>query len=288
MTLSPPRGTHQFLLRSLIPAVIFLVAELFPVVIRGNELSARRVITAFLGGWLLALIICAIAKHLSWPAAERVFALWFLMFIARGVNILLEWYFFSTETLPTILRAGVATTVISLALAVVVALLFPPARPEGSLGSSVRSLLGRRRWFSWAWRVPAGIVTYVFVYFFFGAIAFQFTKPYYTDPAYGLNLTLPSAELVFKLQFVRGFTYLLAGFLVLSGLRLGKLRQAWLLGMALFILGGLSPLVAAEQLPVALRVYHTVEIFFQNFTAGVVLAYLLGVSAERMASPEAH
>ena len=82
------------------------------------------------------------------------------------------------------------------------------------------------------------------------------------------------------LQVVRGFIFVLVVFLVVSGLRLAKAKQALLIGMGLFILGGLTPLVAAEVWPVALRFYHTVEIFFQNFTAGAVLAYLLGVSPE--------
>jgi len=273
MTVGPAQSTGQFLLRSMAAALVILIE----VLIREDKLTVRQVILGFLGGWLLALILCAIAKHLPWRTAERVFVLWFLLFIVRGLNLMLEWYFFSTEGLAATARSGVSTTLGSLALAIVVALLFPPLRVEGSLGRSMGALLAQHGWFSWAWRVVIGIVTYVFVYFVFGGIAFQFTKPYYTDPSYGLNLTLPSAGAVFKLQFVRGFTFLLASFFVLSGLKVSRLKQAWLMGLALFIPGGLAPLVAAEDWPVALRFYHTVEIFFQNFTTGVVLALLIGI-----------
>lgn len=275
--LSRLRNWHR-LARSLIPAGVYLLADILWAVIRGEQIYAERIVVVFFAGWFLALILSALATHLPWSAAARIFVLWFFLFITRGINILLEWHFFSTESLATIFASGVATTIVSLAVAVVVVLLFPPGRYEGSLGGSVRSLLARRSWFSWIWRVATGVVAYVVVYFFFGAIAFQFTQPYYTNPAYGLNLTIPAPGLVFKLQFVRGFTYLLACFFVLSGLKLSRLRQGWLLGLALFIVGGLSPLLSAGEFPVALRVYHTVEIFFQNFSTGMVLALLLGVA----------
>lgn len=275
MTLSPVQSTGQFLLRSLIPAFIVLVE----IALEGEALTPRRVFTAFLAGWLLSVIVCDIARRLSWPAQGRFAVIWFLLFIVRGVNILLEGYFFSTQGLPSVIRSGAHLTISSLVLAAAIAWLFPPARTEGSVGNSVRWLLSKRAWYSWVWRLAVGVVTYVFVYFLFGGIAFQFTKPYYTDPSYGLNLTLPSAGLVFKLQFLRGFTFFLASFFVLAGLKESKWKQAWLMGLALFILGGLSPLVSVEQWPVALRFYHTVEIFFQNFTNGVVLALLIGIAS---------
>ncbi len=289
MPLEPSKGIGSFLLRSLVPALVYLVITRIDDVVRGGqEITWVGLVTAFLGGLFLAWVMGMIASRLPWRVGPRVLVLWLFLIVVQGVNLWLEWYFFSTEGLNAIARWALVQAASSLVLAWVIAAMFPGRDPSLSLTGSLKSLLAQRRWYSWLGRVVGGTLTYVLVYFVFGAIAFQYTRPYYTDPAYGLNLTLPDASLVFPLQVVRGFIFVLVVFFVVSGLRLAKGKQALLVGMGLFILGGLTPLVAAEVWPVALRFYHTVEIFFQNFTAGAVLAYLLGVSAERMAGTETH
>ena len=52
--------------------------------------------------------------------------------------------------------------------------------------------------------------------------------------------------------------------------------MAILIGLVLWVGGGLAPLVAYYHWPVPLRFYHTVEILTQNFTTGFILVYLLG------------
>lgn len=112
------------------------------------------------------------------------------------------------------------------------------------------------------------------------ALAFHFTRPYYTDPAYGLNLRLPNPGLVLKLEVVRGFMYVLTAYLLIAGVRRKRRQLALLVGLVLFVLGGLSPLVSAWHWPMALRFYHAVEIFLQNFVTGFLLVYLLSAPKE--------
>src|SRR5690606_37131096 len=45
-------------------------------------------------------------------------------------------------------------------------------------------------------------------------------------------------------------------------------------GATLFLLGGLVPHLAVTEWPAMLRVYHTIEIFFQNAPAGMLIAWL--------------
>jgi hypothetical protein len=51
---------------------------------------------------------------------------------------------------------------------------------------------------------------------------------------------------------------------------------AVLCGTILFVIGGVIPLLLSPTLPDLLRLASAVEIFFQNFPAGVVAAVLLG------------
>ena len=279
MELSAVRSFKQVLLRSIVLAIVYLLVHQGYHVAQGSVLTLDGIVGVFLGGLFLALVLGTVAGHLVWSMGRRVVALWAVLLLVANFSLMLELCFFSTFPLSTILKNTWVGSTESLVLALAIGLLFPPVYEEVTVGDSVRRLLSQRSWVSWVGRSGAGAVLYVVTYFVFGAIAFHFTRPYYTDPAYGLNLRLPSSGLlILKLEVVRGFIFVLAAYLLIGGVRLKRRQLAVLVGLVFFVVGGLSPLVSVQNWPIALRFYHTVEIFFQNFVTGFLLVYLLGAT----------
>jgi hypothetical protein len=83
-------------------------------------------------------------------------------------------------------------------------------------------------------------------------------------------------QVVFATELVRGLLIILA---VLPLILTWRAQRRWLAvwcGLILFVVGGLVPLLPVTILPVYLRVTSGIEIFFQNFSTGVVAAFLLG------------
>ena len=111
-----------------------------------------------------------------------------------------------------------------------------------------------------------------------GAIAFRYTEPFYTDPTYGLNLQLPSPLAVLTAQLIRGPVYGLALVGVVLAPIPSRRYKMVMAGALLFVLGGFTPLLTNTDWPVALRVYHTIEIFFRNVPMGALVILLLGAA----------
>jgi len=281
MQLAAAQNGRQVVLRSVALAIAYLVVRQGYQLMRGDTLTLDGIVGAFLGGLFLSLVLGTTAGHLFWSMRRRVAVLWAVLMLVATFSPLLELHFFSTIPLSTILQGVSVRSAGDLALALALAFLFPPLREDITFRGSFGNLLSQRSWFSWVGRSGVGTVLYVVAYFVFGTLAFHFTRPYYTDPAYGLNLHVPSSGLlVLELEVVRGFMYVLTAYLLIAGVRLKRRQLAMLVGLVLFVLGGLSPLVSAWHWPMALRFYHTVEIFLQNFVTGFLLVYLLSAPKE--------
>ena len=118
-------------------------------------------------------------------------------------------------------------------------------------------------------------LAYVLYYLVFGGITYQFfTKAYYPD---GPQLVAHLGVWFFwGIEFARGILMTLAVVPVILTLRMKRWHTAIVVGLLIWILGGLAPLVAPNELmgPTQ-RLIHTVEIFTQNFPLGVTAALLL-------------
>lgn len=268
----------KLIFRSFALALVLALGEQLLAFFSSEIATVQALITRTIGGLSLTLVLAVVSLNLQWSFKERFFSIALVLYAVWKINTGLELLFFSTYSFQTIVVDWAIGLVTVLVYSSLLVLLFPPAQITSTLKEDLRRLIASRSVANWIARIFFAEVVYVFAYFIFGSLAFHYTKPYYTNPAYGLNLKLPDAGLVFKLQFVRSFIYLVTCSPLIAGLRLRRTWAAVVLGMLLFIAGGFTPLVSAENWPVALRYYHTVEIFSQNFLTGVLLYLLLGGS----------
>src|SRR5690606_21642024 len=111
------------------------------------------------------------------------------------LGTLVEYAVFSTAPPADIVRqlaAGLCATVLFVGLATW--LFAGPATAAPVVAPPRFGLVGR------AWRALVATLAYVALYMVVGAIAFQFTGPYYTDPAYGLDLQVPGIGVILLTQ----------------------------------------------------------------------------------------
>lgn len=117
-------------------------------------------------------------------------------------------------------------------------------------------------------------LAYVLYYLVFGGITYQFfTKNYYPN---GPQLVARLGLWFWGIELARGIVMTLAVVPVIHTLRMKRWHTAVVVGLLIWILGGLAPLVAPNELLSATqRLIHTVEIFTENFPLGVTAALLL-------------
>jgi hypothetical protein len=120
----------------------------------------------------------------------------------------------------------------------------------------------------WLWRLAAGDVAYIFLYFAAGTLVFPFVKDFYA------TMTLPAPSRIILMQVFRALVYMAAA-LPVARLISDRPHAALALGLALSVLGGIAPLLPDNPLmPGNVRLAHTVEIGVSNFIYGVILAGL--------------
>ncbi len=262
----------------LIPLIVLSGLQMILAATQGTTLNAINVLTTIAGVGVMVFLLAALSSLWPWPLKDRIIALFLLYYFVQDVPSLIEYYFFSEGTTAFViwgLEMGLVNAALAAAL---IAWMFRPDTESSRFGSALSGRLRQRKLISWLWRLIAAMLAYLLLYLVVGGIAFQFTGPYYTDPAYGLELTIPEGglALIAKIQPFRTVIFLvgLSGLLVGLG---GSTRRVGLwTGAALFILGGLSPLLAgAYHWPAALRIYHVIEVCFQNVPAGYIFARLL-------------
>lgn len=227
-------------------------------------------------GILVALTLGPLALRMSGPRSRALAALTLVLFLSL-MAVTIEGAAFAPDTVPLAsLPVAIATelAVALLAVAVIVALFAPRssrAAPE----------VPRRSWLSWLWRYLASAVAYVALYFVTGAVNYVlFTRPYYESHAAGL--VVPETGIVLLVCVIEAAMYPVAVLPLLYALPGSRRDRALAAGLALFVLGGLVPLLVAAPLPVFLRIASAWEILAQKFPVGVVSALLLGpASAER-------
>ena len=117
-------------------------------------------------------------------------------------------------------------------------------------------------------------LAYVLYYLVFGHITYQFfTKAYYPE---GPQLVARLGLWFWGIELARGILMTLAVVPVIHTVRMKRWHTAIIVGLLIWILGGLAPLVAPNELMGATqRLIHTVEIFTQNFPLGVTAVLLL-------------
>lgn len=236
------------------------------------EDAAASLVWSFAGGIIAGLCLGPIAA--SMPASSRRHLLvWGSVIFLNIASVAIEGRFFAPELIGDSLPGLFLQQLLaSLTAGWLITSLF------AARGAAAPAARTSRPAFSWAWRFLLSALSYVVFYFFFGGINYALvTKPYYESHAGGL--AVPSPDVVLAAELVRGLLIALSVLPFLLTMRGGKKRLAVLTGLILFAIGGLVPLtMQVGTLPFILLAASAVEIFFQNFSVGVVTARLLGQS----------
>jgi len=233
--------------------------------------AQTRLLFSFIGGIIAGFSLGPIAA--SMPASRsRHWLVWGSVIFFNIVSVTIEGRFYAPkmigDAIPALLIQQILT---ALATGWIITILFAPKETPAPVQPA------RRHWLSWTWRYLVSAFSYPVFYFIFGAINYALvTKPYYAAHAGGL--TVPSPQTVLIAELVRSLLIVLSVLPFLLTLRTGRILLAVLTGLILFAIGGLIPLtMQAGSLPFLLLAASAVEIFFQNFLTGVVVARLIGI-----------
>jgi hypothetical protein len=228
----------------------------------------------FIASMLLGIILVPFASQLQLKRKQH-FALWGSLILFNLGSVIIEGAYFAPNLVPIPIPVLMVQQLLASAgAALVLAVLF------ACHGQAIswRKALQTRPWHSWIWRFIASATSYLVLYFVVGSLNYQFvTRPYYELHAGGLNV--PAPDIILKIESVRSLLIVFSVFLFLLSIRGSKQRLMVSTGWMLFAIGGIVPLVwQMGTLPLPLVVASLVEIFFQNFSTGLVAALLLGIS----------
>lgn len=272
-------------LRFLIGGVIFAVIKIGNILVLsllkiptmntnlGNELSGAAFGLSIIDGILITAVLAFLAARLPYRPAVRFVAMFVPFFwIDIGGNTL-ELMFFSTYTAPAVINTWIDGTIEALLIVGAFVWLLPAAEKyRGTPG--LFTILRERSLWSWAWRSLLVAVLYVPTYWTFGTLIYPIVKPYYTNPAYGLNLTTPSLGTFLVLELVRGLLYVVA-LLPLLVVTRGSRWQTWLY---MFLFTGIFnawQLIINLTWPAQLRFAHTAEITGDVLVQSLLFCWLL-------------
>jgi hypothetical protein len=249
-----------------------VIAGLAGAQVSGAQGSSVSFAWLALSSMLLGLFLGPLAARLS-LARWQHFVLWSSVIFFNMGAVAIEGAYFVPGLVPLPIPVLLVQQLLAAAgAAFAIAMLFA-ARSQPI---SWRTALRRRPWHAWVWRFALAAISYVVFYYVFGALNYALvTQPYYATHVGGLDT--PSPSLVIMAESVRAPLIMLSVSLFLLSARMPRRRLMVLTGLLLFAIGGIVPLVMQiSSLPLLLLVASAVEIFCQNFGAGLIAARLLG------------
>ena len=233
--------------------------------------SVQSMLLAQLGaGLVLVFGLWPLARSLAAPAVARAASFVAFLFLAFGVNGIIEALRFTN-----FLDAGIGTAVlfyifVALFLGITVGLCFGTAgQPAGFL---------HRSWPAFMWRIGAAWLSWPAVYFFFGMCIAPIVTPYYQAGIAGLRI--PPLNVVIETQILRSVFFLVAT-LPFIALWKGSRRNLWLaLGIAHAFTVGLYGIAGGASLPPILRTVHGIEMTCDAFAYAGILVLLFASANE--------
>jgi len=272
-------------LRFLIGGVIFAVIKMGNILLLvllkiptmnvnlSSELTGAGFGLAVVYGILVMAVLSVLAARLPYRPLVRFLAIFVPFFwIDQGGNIL-ELMFFSTYPALAVINTWIDTIVEALLITGAVVWLLPAGENYRD-APGLATILGQRPLWSWVWRAFLVGALYVPTYWTFGALIYPLVKPYYTNPAYGLNLTIPNLGTFAVLELVRGLLYVIALLPVLAVTR----GSRWQTFLYVFVFTGMFnawQLVVNLTWPVQLRFAHTAEITGDVLVQSLLFCWLL-------------
>lgn len=225
---------------------------------------------------ILAGTLAILSRNLSGGFVGRWLAISLLVWIAYGVNNVLEGAIFTTMTAASLFTIVLYITA-SLLCGAAVAWLFPPINKGDDFFTSARNFFARYTTVSWAWRFLAALLAFPLVYLLFGRLIAPWVMPLYEQGLF--DLALPTWSQILPVLGLRSLLFLLACLPILILLQASPQRMFWVLGLTLFLLvGGLS-MLQAYWFPTELRLIHSLEILADELVYAGVLVVLFKLPA---------
>jgi hypothetical protein len=214
------------------------------------------------GSAILIVGLVPIASGIGGTAPTRWSALGLMLYVATGINTVIELTIFSTMGGRAYLLAqdlivfGAATAALGWLFGTRQS---APSFPQFTLGS-------------WAWRIGVAWLAFPLIYLIFGMCVGPFVTPYYTAGFAGLRL--PPLDVIMRVQLLRSLLFLGSSLPVIMLWTGSRRRLIFALGLAHAVMVGLYGLAAAYWLPPILRVLHSLEITADSFAYAFVLVSL--------------
>jgi hypothetical protein len=203
------------------------------------------------------------------PAAQ--FAAIFLVLVVVGlVCTLSEAVVFFPETKAQMIQSALGGIVIDLIVAALLTALTKILR----LTKPGTEMVAHRSAALTAPLILASAVSYVVYYLIFGSITYQFfTKNFYP---HATEQVAAMGVWFWGYQLARGLLMILAVLPIIYSLRMPRWQAALTVGLLVWIVGGLAPLLVPNALMGSeQRLIHIVEIMTQNVSLGITAVLLL-------------
>jgi hypothetical protein len=264
----------RFAARVLCFSLIYNAMQLILGYVGTQRVSILWVISNFIAGVFLAIVLGLLFARLPFRRAIRIGVAWLALFVVQEFSNLVEGYFFTTyiQTIYLFFAATFNSLLVTLIEALLVGFLFIPEKVDRSFVEEFHAYAHRRSWRSWILRIVAGSVVYFPIYFLFGALISPFVLPYYESSSMGLRI--PSFTVMIPLELVRGLLYVVALLPVIALLRVERKYVFAGVASLLYVAGAFAPFLAGPGFPVQLRIFHGVEILADSLVYGAALAYL--------------
>jgi hypothetical protein len=259
--------TGKILLSTLILAIATMLAGAIasalplspPVSLPGTSPSF---LSMLFGSVVLVVGVVPIASGLGGRFATRWLALGLMLYLATGVNTVVELSIFGTEGGRRYLLVFYF-----LCLVVTAAVL---AWQYGSQQSAPQlPHLGTGQWL---WRIAVAWLSFPVIYFLFGLCVAPFVIPIYQAGVAGLHI--PPLDVIMRTQLLRSFLFLASSLPVILLWTRPRRRLILALGWAHTAMVGLYGLSQASFMPPVLRVLHSLEIAADSFVYALILVWL--------------
>jgi hypothetical protein len=227
-----------------------------------------------LAALVLAAGLAPLAARQSGTYRARWLALGGLIYVALGLNTVLEASIFTT--VPGMSSMALVFLPPTVLCAAALAGLLRPTSGTEPLATKARRFFRSRSVAQWLWRIPLAVLAFPVAYWTFGLLLMA-VRPglmeYYESGA--LGLTVPSLGTLLPVLFVRSSLFLAAALPVMIMWRGSRLGLGLALGLALSVLVGGVGMIEATWMPMEMRLGHGLEITADSFAHAFALVWLL-------------
>jgi hypothetical protein len=214
------------------------------------------------GSLVLVVGLVPIASSLGGRFVTRWLALGLMLYVATGVNTVVELVIFGTQGGHWYLLVFYFLCFVATAAALAWQYDSQQSAPQ----------LPRLGTGQWVWRLAVAWLSFPVIYFLFGLCVAPFVIPIYQAGVVGLRI--PPLDVIMRTQLLRSFLFLASSLPVILLWTRSRRRLILALGWADTAMVGLYGLSQASFMPPVLRVLHSLEIAGDSFVYALILVWL--------------